>query len=200
MFIHCTHFLHLRLGENFLIPRSLLERFLLSFYLYRFILFQQINSDSLYTPKLKLTLARIRETLISDSAIATENGTQFHKVTQPNLSSIVNLKQPEKIHGLIKRVIAVESLIFLGQQYEILRPYLEHLVASPCHGFLHQFYSQTISSATDLRKPVYMAAASQAFDVGGILTLMAKVNWEVRDVMSQHSGYIDNLLRVYICS
>ncbi|XP_046752243.1 syndetin isoform X1 [Diprion similis] len=155
----------------------------------------QISSDTLYTPKLKLTLARIRETLIADSTTMTESGAQSHKVTQPYLSTIVNLTQPEKIHGLMKRVIAVESLIFLGQQYEILRPYLEHLVASPCHGFLHQFYSQTIAAATDLRKPVYMAAASQSFDVGSILTLMSKVNWEVRDVMSQHSSYIDNLLR-----
>ncbi|XP_012257416.2 syndetin [Athalia rosae] len=155
----------------------------------------EINSESLYTPKLKLTLARIRTTLISDDLNFTENESQSHRVTQPNLSSIVNLTQPEKVHGLTKRVIAVESLIFLGQQYEILRPYLEHLVASPCHAFLHQFYSQTIASAIDLRKPVYMAAASQAFDVGSILGLMGKVNWEVKDVMSQHSSYIDNLLR-----
>lgn len=131
-----------------------------------------------------------------NDANADPNGSLSHKVNQPSLSSIVNLTQPEKIHGLTKRVIAVESLVFLGQQYEILRPYLEHLVASPCHGFLHQFYSQTVASATDLRKPVYMAAASQAFDVGSILNMMAKVNWEVRDVMSQHSNYIDSLLRV----
>jgi hypothetical protein len=29
-----------------------------------------------------------------------------------------------------------------------------------------------------------------------ILTLMAKVNWEVKEVMSQHSQYVDILLRV----
>ncbi|XP_031849318.1 vacuolar protein sorting 50 [Nomia melanderi] len=160
-----------------------------------------INSDSLYSPKLKLSLARIKENLI-----ICENDTEdkiklnSNKVRQPQLSSIVNLTQPEKLHGLTERIVAVESLIFLGQQYEALRPYLEHLIASsPQRGFLHQFYMQTIASTVDLRKPVYMAVASQALDIANILNLMNKVNWEVTDVMSQHSGYIDELLKeIYI--
>ncbi|XP_018307537.1 syndetin [Mycetomoellerius zeteki] len=158
----------------------------------------QINSDSLYSPKLKLSLARIRETLIiSENDTMEENGNvNYDKVRQPQLSSIVNLSQPEKLHGLTERIVAVESLIFLGQQYEGLKPYLEHLIAnSPQRGFLHQFYMQTIASAADLRKPVYMAVTSQAFDVANILNLMNKVNWEVTDVMSQHSNYIDALIQ-----
>ncbi|XP_076168709.1 vacuolar protein sorting 50 [Ptiloglossa arizonensis] len=157
----------------------------------------QINSDSLYSPKLKLSLARIKENLI-----ICENDTEDNikvnsdKVRQPQLSSIVNLSQPERLHGLTERIVAVESLIFLGQQYEGLKLYLEHLIAtSPQRGFLHQFYMQTIASTIDLRKPVYMAVASQALDVANILILMNKVNWEVTDVMSQHSGYIDALLQ-----
>ncbi|XP_011640964.1 syndetin isoform X2 [Pogonomyrmex barbatus] len=158
----------------------------------------QINSDSLYSPKLKLSLARIRETLIiSENDTMEENGNaNYDKVRQPQLSSIVNLSQPEKLHGLTERIVAVESLIFLGQQYEGLRPYLEHLIASsPQRGFLHQFYMQTIASTIDLRKPVYMAVISQTFDVANILNLMNKVNWEVTDVMSQHSNYIDALIQ-----
>jgi len=168
---------------------------------YDSLFFQQINSDSLYSPKLKLSLARIRETLIiSENDTMEENGNaNYDKVRQPQLSSIVNLSQPEKLHGLTERIVAVESLIFLGQQYEGLRPYLEHLIASsPQRGFLHQFYMQTIASAADLRKPVYMAVISQVFDVANILNLMNKVNWEVTDVMSQHSNYIDALIQVCI--
>ncbi|XP_017890539.1 syndetin [Ceratina calcarata] len=158
----------------------------------------QINSDSLYSPKLKLSLARIKENLIICENDAEDASVKSNsdKVRQPQLSSIVNLSQPEKLHGLTERIVAVESLIFLGQQYESLKPYQEHLIgASPQRGFLHQFYMQTIASTTDLRKPVYMAVASQAFDVANILNLMNKVNWEVTDVMSQHSGYIDALLQ-----
>lgn len=158
----------------------------------------QINSDSLYSPKLKLSLTRIRESLIisENDALEENSNGNCDKVRQPQLSSIVNLSQPEKLHGLTERIVAVESLIFLGQQYEGLRSYLEHLIAnSPQRGFLHQFYMQTIASTADLRKPVYMAVASQAFDVANILNLMNKVNWEVTDVMSQHSNYIDALIQ-----
>ncbi|XP_066595133.1 syndetin isoform X2 [Prorops nasuta] len=159
----------------------------------------QINSDSLYSPKLRLTLARIRESLIvleSDLEEPTSSLNNINKVKQPHLSSTVDLTRPEKLHGLTERIVAVESLIFLGQQYESLKPYLEHLILdSPQRGFLHQFFLQTVAAATDLRKPVYMAVASQALDVATILALMNKVNWEVTDVMSQHSNYIDELLK-----
>lgn len=40
-----------------------------------------------------------------------------------------------------------------------------------------------------------MAVVAQAFDLRQILFSMSKVNWEVKDVMSQHSSYIDTLLR-----
>ncbi|XP_015588242.1 syndetin [Cephus cinctus] len=154
----------------------------------------QINSDTLYSPKLKLTLARIRENLIASENVP-EDPLHKYRVRQPSLSSIVNLTQPERLHGLTERVVGVESLLFLGQQYDSLRPYLEHLISTPQRGFLHQFYTQTIASAADLRKPVYMAVVSQAFDVATVLNLMNKVNWEVRDVMSQHSRYVDVLLQ-----
>lgn len=166
------------------------------------LLVQQINSDSLYSPKLKLSLTRIRENLIvleNDTNEEKNGGANYDKIRQPQLSSIVNLSQPEKLYGLTERIVAVESLIFLGQQYESLKPYLEHLIGnSPQRGFLHQFYMQTIASAADLRKPVYMAVASQAFDIANILNLMNRVNWEVTDVMSQHSNYIDALIQVRI--
>jgi hypothetical protein len=41
-----------------------------------------------------------------------------------------------------------------------------------------------------------MCVSAYAVDFKGILALMAKVNWEVKEVMSQHSQYVDILLRV----
>jgi hypothetical protein len=47
-----------------------------------------------------------------------------------------------------------------------------------------------------------MCVAASAVDFKMILALMAKVNWEVKEVMSQHSKYVDILLRVCqsVCS
>ncbi|KAK0090814.1 hypothetical protein PV325_003834 [Microctonus aethiopoides] len=154
----------------------------------------QITSDSLYSPKLKLILTRIKENLIIDESSKDCDGTK-NKICAPQLSSTVNLFASDKLFGLNERVIGVESLIFLGQQYENLQSYLTQLIGSNSErGFLNQFYSQTIVSAIDLRKPVYMTVISKAFNVANVLTLMNRVNWEVRDVMSQHSDYIDTIL------
>ncbi|XP_012280737.1 syndetin isoform X2 [Orussus abietinus] len=176
--------------------QSMIEFFELCFYAVHsfFTADLQINGDLLYSPKLKLTLARIKENLIVSEHITEEVVSQKYKVIPPKLSSTVNLKQPEKVYGLAERIVAVESLLFLRQQFISLRPYLEHLTDGSQHEFLHQFYTQTLISAVDLRKPIYMAAISQAFDTNAILNSMSKVNWEVQDVMSQHSAYVDTLL------
>jgi len=55
---------------------------------------------------------------------------------------------------------------------------------------------QTVTVTAELRHPVYTCVAALAIDFRVILSLMAKVNWEVKDVMSQHSKYVDILLWV----
>lgn len=41
-----------------------------------------------------------------------------------------------------------------------------------------------------------MAVVAQAFDLRQMLMAMSKINWEVKDVMSQHNSYVDVILRV----
>jgi predicted transcriptional regulator len=57
-----------------------------------------------------------------------------------------------------------------------------------------------VAVAGELRKPVYMCVAWHALDLRQLLAQMSKVNWEVRDVMSQHSPYVDTVLRVSLCN
>jgi hypothetical protein len=40
-----------------------------------------------------------------------------------------------------------------------------------------------------------MAVGAQAFDLRQILMSMSRINWEVKEVMSQHNTYIDLILR-----
>jgi len=57
------------------------------------------------------------------------------------------------------------------------------------------YYSETIQTITDLRDPVYMTSCCKAVNSEVILQLMAKVAWDIREVKSQHSQYVDILLR-----
>ncbi|CAG5109305.1 Similar to VPS50: Syndetin (Homo sapiens) [Cotesia congregata] len=151
-----------------------------------------ITSKSVYTSKLRSTLTRIEKNLIRDGTINMDDETL--KVRRLNLSPVVDLHSDDNFFGLAERVVGVESLIFLGQQYDNLQSYLRRLISENSEkGFLDQFYTETVRSAVDLRKPVYMAVVSKYFKDTNIITLMNKVNWEIKDVMSQHSSYIDVL-------
>lgn len=54
---------------------------------------------------------------------------------------------------------------------------------------------QTIEVIVDLRDPVYMTTCAKAINSDVILQLMSKVAWDIREVKSQHSQYVDVLLR-----
>lgn len=158
----------------------------------------QVNSDSytLFGTNLKRTLSRIKDSLINDGEDKTTDRNLIHKVRQPQASSIVDLNDASKLYGLTERIVAIESLIFLGQQYETFQFYLNSITLQDQEkNLLNQFYLQTIPSSSALRKPIYMAAISRAFNVPNTLNLISKVNWELEDVSSQHSSYVDSLVQ-----
>ena len=55
---------------------------------------------------------------------------------------------------------------------------------------------QTLSTAAELRRPVYRAVALRSVNVDSCLQQMMTVKWDIKDIMSQHSGYVDSLLHV----
>lgn len=60
---------------------------------------------------------------------------------------------------------------------------------------LIRIYKAVIVSM-ELRKPMYAGVSCKAVDFPSIVSQMDKVNWEVKELMSQHSPYVDVLLRV----
>ncbi len=47
-----------------------------------------------------------------------------------------------------------------------------------------------------LRRPVYLTVASASIRPEVILQLMSKVAWDIKEVRSQHSQYVEVMLRV----
>lgn len=64
-------------------------------------------------------------------------------------------------------------------------------------GFLWNLF-QTVSTASELRKPIYWIVAGKAIDYEQMLLLMANVKWDVKEIMSQHNIYVDTLLKASI--
>lgn len=50
--------------------------------------------------------------------------------------------------------------------------------------------------AQDLRLPVYTSVACRCLDMEQLVGHMSRVQWDIKEVMSQHNGYIDLILQV----
>ncbi|KAL7976622.1 hypothetical protein Chor_008571 [Crotalus horridus] len=119
------------------------------------------------------------------------------KVPMPHLSHLVILTSSNSLYGLAERVVATESLVFLAEQFEFLQSHLDAVMPPAKKPFLQQFYSQTVSTASELRKPIYWIVAAKAIDYEQMLLLMANVKWDVKEIMSQHNIYVDSLLKEF---
>ncbi|KFU92589.1 Coiled-coil domain-containing protein 132 [Chaetura pelagica] len=157
----------------------------------------------LSSSRLRTTLNRIQESLIDLEVSADPTGTltaaeeRKEKVPSPHLSHLVVLTSGNALYGLAERVVATESLVFLAEQFEFLQPHLDAVMPAAKKPFLQQFYSQTVSTASELRKPVYWIVAAKAIDYEQMLLLMTNVKWDVKEIMSQHNIYVDALLKEF---
>ncbi|KAM3858260.1 syndetin isoform 3-T3 [Diretmus argenteus] len=157
----------------------------------------------LISSRLRTTLNRIQESLIDMEAAGENAGVhgaaedRKEKVPSPHLSQLVVLTNSGTLYGLAQRVVATESLVFLAEQFESLQSHLDTMMPAAKKPFLQQFYSQTVSTASELRKPIYWIVAAKAIDYEQMLLLMAGVKWDIREIMSQHNVYVDVLLKEF---
>ncbi|XP_006891534.1 PREDICTED: coiled-coil domain-containing protein 132 [Elephantulus edwardii] len=182
---------------------------LFDYYLYAIYTFFGRNDSlestglGLSSSRLRTTLNRIQESLIDLEVSADPTGTltaaeeRKEKVPSPHLSQLVVLTSGDTLYGLAERVVATESLVFLAEQFEFLQPHLDAVMPAVKKPFLQQFYSQTVSTASELRKPIYWIVAGKAIDYEQMLLLMANVKWDVKEIMSQHNIYVDALLKEF---
>ncbi|XP_043365233.1 syndetin isoform X3 [Dermochelys coriacea] len=157
----------------------------------------------LSSSRLRTTLNRIQESLIDLEVSTDTTGTltaaeeRKEKVPSPHLSHLVVLTSGNTLYGLAERVVATESLVFLAEQFEFLQSHLDAVMPAAKKPFLQQFYSQTVSTASELRKPIYWIVAAKSIDYEQMLLLMANVKWDVKEIMSQHNIYVDALLKEF---
>lgn len=157
----------------------------------------------LISSRLRTTLNRIQEGLIDLEAAPETTGSHVageerkEKVPSPHLSQLVVLTASGTLYGLAERVVATESLVFLAEQFECLQPHLDTMIPAAKKPFLQQFYSQTVSTTSELRKPIYWIVAAKAIDYEQMLLLMAGVKWDIKEIMSQHNIYVDVLLKEF---
>lgn len=93
-----------------------------------------VSGGTLYSLRLSTTLRRAEEMPQAGG------GSELVPTPPPELAR--SLADPETLHGLAHRIVAVESLVFLAAQFEFLQAYLDLLVPPQSKKLLTQFHNQ----------------------------------------------------------
>uniref|UniRef100_A0A672IR53 VPS50 EARP/GARPII complex subunit n=1 Tax=Salarias fasciatus TaxID=181472 RepID=A0A672IR53_SALFA len=135
----------------------------------------------LISSRLRTTLNRIQESLIDMVRPAGVHGPtedRKEKVPSPHLSQLV--------------VLTNSGTLYVASTLEQCVDFLSLSPSSPI-----TFGQSTVSTASELRKPIYWIVAAKAIDYEQMLLMMAGVKWDIREIMSQHNVYVDVLLKEF---
>lgn len=160
------------------------------------------EAPQVYSTNLKTAIKRMYSQVILHQVLESPSNSPGGEVRrnvglvqEAGLSPGVELDNPEGLHGLSERAVAVESAVFLSGQLSQLRPYLEKSLPLAERSHLEKWYSNTVDVVKEMRSPVYMCVASRAVRSDTMIPMMGRVSWDIREVHSQHSPYVDHLLR-----
>ncbi|XP_014216475.1 syndetin [Copidosoma floridanum] len=154
------------------------------------------DNNIVISTNVKRAVSRIKDSLLLKCSTITKNFLNTDQANPPLFSNKTGLNDPNLLFGLAERIVSTESLIFLGHQYETFQSYLYSVISEhEDKVYLNMFYNNTVLLSVQLRKPIYMVSISKFFDAKKILSLMSRVNWELKDVMSLHNTYIDVLIQ-----
>lgn len=65
------------------------------------------------------------------------------QIREPVALQILSLSDANNLYSVSERIVAVESLVFLGEQFKLLHSYLNTLLTSDTSSYsLQQFYNQ----------------------------------------------------------
>ena len=147
----------------------------------------------LYTDKLSNLISYIYNTVVIHEIRDSDQVSRLVGcVREAGLSPAVSLNKEESLFGLAARLVAVESVMFLGSQMVSLQGQYRQMLQGDLQ--VGAFFDSCVNVCPDLRTPVYHDAIRSLINRELIIQQMSRVSWDLKDVVSQHSEYVDQLL------
>ena len=146
-----------------------------------------------YTDRASQLLSFIYNTLVLHEIRETGEVTRLvGSVREPSLAPCVIIHSRDTLFGMAERTVAMESVLFVAQELTSLKDHYKHQLQA--NNEVAVFYESCIAACQDLRTPIYIGAIKNILQTELILKMMAKVSWDLKDVVSQHSQYVDEFL------
>lgn len=100
----------------------------------------------------------------------------------------------EQIRPYLEKALPVQRRVFLQQFYA----QVSSICMSPFVDLLRFLFLQSVSLVSDVRPVVYWNVAYRTINYDKALTMMADVAWDIKELASQHSPYVEHLVKVRV--
>lgn len=139
---------------------------------------------------------------LKNSCIANETNESMniYKISKPMLNNIseTRLNDPRDLMQLSSRLIAVESILSLYKRLEFSKSNIINTLNDESSTILLDNYLRKVPKLIkDIRSSIYSPVALCSFNREQLLQIMSIVKWELRDISTQHSGYVDVILKEF---
>ncbi|VDN35733.1 unnamed protein product [Gongylonema pulchrum] len=163
-----------------------------------------------FSPHLKSVLDSLENKLFREDS-SSEGRVEFNPCT---LSGAVQL-DAEPDYALPERIVGAESINFISKQLDLIRPVFESLISEKAYAEVEKYYTevyfyslncspllsiltQVLSVVPQIRECIYGSVASRLLNYERIVMDVEGTKWDINELQSQHSAYVDNLLKELI--
>uniref|UniRef100_A0A915PU62 Syndetin n=1 Tax=Setaria digitata TaxID=48799 RepID=A0A915PU62_9BILA len=99
-------------------------------------------------------------------------------------------------YALRERIVGAESANFISKQLDLIRPVIESLVNKRSSDVIEKYYTEVVLTLIpELRECIYGCAISRLIDYDQFINDIAATKWDICELQSQHSTYVDNILQ-----
>ncbi|VDK76141.1 unnamed protein product [Onchocerca ochengi] len=97
-------------------------------------------------------------------------------------------------YALRERIVGAESVNFIAKQLDLIRPVIESLVD---HDIIEKYYTEILAVIPEMRECIYGCAVSCLIDYDRFVNDIMTTKWDIDQLQSQHSIYVDNILKEF---
>lgn len=160
------------------------------------------GSSNYLTYRLKTALSRIAQDSDSwmksksvSSSSTSMNMPLSHMDITPASTPSANLSQVQGTSfGLKERCASADTISLVAQLLHRSKAHLQSMVLQNSAAKVEEFYVHMVDSVPDLVEHIHRTTAKSLLHINGYVDRIANAKWEVKELGTEHNGYVDLLL------
>uniref|UniRef100_A0AC35TM65 DUF2451 domain-containing protein n=1 Tax=Rhabditophanes sp. KR3021 TaxID=114890 RepID=A0AC35TM65_9BILA len=139
-----------------------------------------------------------------DSPASSTNNSPAKKINTLDSVYVINEHHKSNSDNLFliqERIVAIESIMFMAKQLDLIHPVIDSFLlpqnTPSISADLAFFYDILIPYLSKMREKGYSILICKFIDFDELLLRIANTKWDIKELVTDHSNYIDYLLSGY---